>query len=151
MEKLNKMKKLLFLLTALTCLFSISSTAQTILPVKKYIYEYKGVASDTVGVVDTVWNKAIQLNKLDGLFYNAAVKVSDATAGATCKIKLQGKVFATDTYTDITELKWTGTGTDTTFVFTGNTNKIYYRYLNFLVTGTANKTKIDYVKLSLKK
>lgn len=145
------MKKFLFLLTASICLFSISSTAQTVLPVKKYIYEYKGVASDSVGTVDTTWNKAIQLNKLDGLFYNAAVKVSDLTPDAACTIKLQGKIFATDPYTDITTLKWTGTGTDTTFVFTGNTNKIYYRYLNFLVTGTANKTKIDFVKLSLKK
>ena len=145
------MKKLLFLSIASICLFSINSTAQTVLPTNKYIYEYTGAASDSVGVVNTTWNKAIQLNKLDGLFYNAAVKVSDITANATCTIKLQGKMFATDTYTDITTLAWTGTGTDTTFVFTGNTNKIYYRYLNFLVTGTANKTKIDFVKLSLKK
>src|SRR5690554_2344490 len=103
------MKKFLFLLTALICLISVSSTAQTVLPAKKYIYEYTGVASDSVGVVNTTWNKAIQLNKLDGLFYNAAVKVSDVTEDATCTIKLQGKMFATDTYTDITELEWTGT------------------------------------------
>ena len=113
-------------------MFSISLSAQTVLPTNKYIYEYKGVASDSVGVVDTVWNKAIQLNKLDGLFYNAAVKVSDVTADATCKIKLQGKMFATDVYTDITELEWEGAGTDTTFVFHRQYQQNLLQILKFL-------------------
>jgi len=145
------MKKIiLFLIIAIGFLAS-TVKAQTILPVEKYVFSYVGVATDTVGVGTTVWNKAIQLNKLDGLFYNANIKVSDVTAGATATIKLKGKVFGSDTYTDITTVLWKGGGTDTTIVFTSNTNKVYWRYLQFEVTRTNAKLKVDYINLSLKK
>jgi len=142
------MKKLLLV----TMLFAFAfAQAQTILPVKTYIYTYTGLATDTVGSGTTTWNKAIQLNKLDGLYYNAKVKVSDVVAGAACTVKLQGKIFSTDSYTDISTVTWTGAGTDTTILFTQNSSKVYYRYLNFLVTRTAGKLKVDYINLSLKR
>jgi len=145
---MKKMKKLLLV----TMLFAFAfAQAQTILPVKTYIYTYTGVATDTVGSGTTTWNKAIQLNKLDGLYYNAKVKVSDVVDGAACTVKLQGKIFSTDSYTDISTVTWTGAGTDTTILFTQNSNKVYYRYLNFLVTRTAGKLKVDYINLSLKR
>ena len=143
------MKKLILFL--FLCIGFISVQAQTILPVNKYIYEYVGISADTVGVGTTIWTKTIQLNKLDGLFYNAKLKVSDVTAGATVTVKLKGKIFSSDAYSDITSLEWKGGGTDTTFLFTSNTNKVYWRYLQFEVTRTANKAKIDLLNLSLKK
>lgn len=122
-----------------------------ILPVDKYIFEYTGVATDTIGATGTTFVKEIQLNKFDGLFYNAKVKVSDYTAGAGCTSVLYGKYFANDTYQAITTYTWYGGGTDTTFVYTANTNKVYYRYLKFVVTRTTSKAKINYIGLSLKK
>jgi hypothetical protein len=143
------MKKLILLLILLVGAVSIQ--AQTVLPSTKYIYTYTGVATDTVGAVGTTWNKAVQLNKLDGLFYNASVKVSDVTAGAKCSVALQGKVFAEDAYTTITTVTWYGGGTDTTILFTQNTNKVYWRYLNVHVTRLAMKAKVNKINLSLKK
>lgn len=143
------MKKLIFIIA---CMFAfVAMQAQTVLPTTKYVYSYTGVATDTVGAVSTTLSKAIQLNKLDGLFYNASVKVSDVTAGAKCSVALQGKIFAEDAYTTITTVTWYGGGTDTTILFTQNSNKIYYRYLNFLVTRVATKAKVDKINLSLKK
>lgn len=143
------MKK--FILMLILSVGAVAIQAQTVLPTTKYIYSYTGVASDTVGAVETTWNKAIQLNKLDGLFYNASVKVSDSTVGAKCSVALQGKIFAEDAYTTITTVTWYGGGTDTTILFTQNTNKIYYRYLNVLVTRVAAKAKVSKINISLKK
>jgi len=143
------MKKVILFL--ILCFGFISLQAQTVLPIEKYIFSYVGISTDTVGVGTTVLNKAIQLNKLDGIFYNAKVKVSDVTAGATCTIALQGKIFSSDTYTTINTYTWYGGGTDTTVLFTSNTNKVYWRYLNFKITRTANKAKLTSIDLSIKK
>jgi hypothetical protein len=144
------MKKLIFITIALiTGLASLQ--AQVKLPVDKYIYSYTGVSSDTAGAGTTTWSKEIFLNKLDGLYYNAKVIVSDYSAGATCTVALQGKMFESDSYSTITTLTWHGGGTDTTLLYTQNTNKIYYRYLKFLVTRTASKVKVTSIDLSLKK
>lgn len=143
------MKRLILFLTL--CIGFAAVQAQVILPVNKYIFAYSGTAADTVGFATTVWTKTIQLNKLDGLFYNANLKVSDVAAGAEATIKLKGKVFGTDGWTDITTYTWKGGGTDTTVVFTANTNKVYWRYLQFEVTRVASKAKVSFINLSLKK
>ena len=132
-------------------MFAFASSAQTILPVTKYIHEYTGIAADTVGTVDSIWNYTVQLNKREGVYYNANVKVQDVTAGAACKVILRGKMFDTDSWATIETKAWKGGGTDTIVLFTQNTNKIYYRYLDFKLSGTANKAKLSYLKLSLKK
>lgn len=121
----------------------------------KWVNEYTGVATDTLGTVTaTTWSYAVPVNKPEGLFYIAKIKVSDKTTGANGSgvIKFQGKYFAADTYTDIDTVTWTGVGsTDTTATFTSITNKVYYRYLRVLVTNTAGKSKISYYKLLIKK
>ena len=147
------MKKLLVLIVALaaTATMFAQTNVPVKLPVNMFIWEYTGVSADKVDSTATTWVKPIQLNKLDGLFYNAKVKVADGTANATCKIYLKGKLFADDTYTIIDSLQWKGTGTDTTFRFTQNTNKIYYRYLTFELKQVANTTKVISISLSVKK
>ena len=145
------MKKFIFLLCAIFAVMFTSVQAQTILQPKQFIFQYTGTATDTVGVGTTTWGKEILLNKLDGVLYTCAVKVSDYTAGSACTIALQGKIFNTDTYSTITTKTWYGGGTDTTVVFQNVASKIYYRYLKVLVTRTASKAKVDYVKLSLRR
>lgn len=147
------MKKFLCLLLLFIGMAFTQVKAQTNLQPEVWAAEYVSTsAADTVGAATvTTWAKGWMLNKGDALFYNAKVKVSDHIAGAACTVALQGKYFAGDTYTTITTMTWLAGGTDTTVLFTGNTNKVYYRYLNFLVTRTAGVAKIDYVKISLKK
>lgn len=146
------MKKFLMLLLIVIGAALAQVKAQTVLQPETWAVEYTGVASDTVGAATvTTWNKGFFLNKGDALFYNAKVKVADKAANGACTITLQGKYFANDTYTTITTMTWLAGGTDTTVLFTGNTNKVYYRFLNFLVTRTASSAKVISIKLSLKK
>lgn len=116
---------------------------------------YTGVATDTLGTVTaTTWSYEVPVNKFDGLFYVSKIKLSDKTTGANgvCTVKLQGKYFAADNYTDITTVQWTGIGsTDSTITFTQVSNKVYYSYLRTLVTNTAGKSKVDFNKLIIKK
>ena len=146
------MKKLILFLAMMIGFVTSTVMAQTVLPAEKYIYQYTGLSGDTVNVSnDSVWNFTVQLNKREGVFYNASVKVADVTAGAGCKIILRGKIFDTDPWTTITTKVWNGGGTDTTVVFTDTSYKTYYRYLDFKLSGTATKAKLSYIKLSLKR
>lgn len=129
--------------------------------VKKFMYPagtftktYTGTVSDTLGVGQTTWGYEMEVNKSDGLFYNTRVKVSDKTTGANgvCTVKLQGKYFDTDAYSDITTVTWTGVGsTDSIIPFQNVSAKNYYRYMKILVTRTGGMLKVDYIKNSLKK
>ena len=150
------MKKFILLIALVIGFLSVS--AQTVrtktLPVNIYLWEYTGLATDTLGAGQTTWGYETVINKSDGFFYNIRVKVSDKTTGANGvgTIKLQGKHFSTDTYSDITTISWTGVGsTDTITPFTQVTTKQYYRYLKVLVTRTGGLIKVDYIKNSLKK
>lgn len=146
------MKRLILFLAMMIGFVTSTVMAQTVLPAEKYIYQYTGLSGDTVNVSnDSVWNFTVQLNKREGVFYNASVKVADVTAGAGCKIILRGKIFDTDPWTTITTKVWNGGGTDTTVVFTDTSYKTYYRYLDFKLSGTATKAKLSYIKLSLKR
>jgi hypothetical protein len=145
------MKKFLMIFIAIFAIF-VQSSAQVLLKPDKYIWEYTGLASDTIGVGTKVWQKSVQLNKIDGVYYNAKIKVSDVVAGATATIIRESKIFEDDVWTPIDSVLWTGVGsTDTTIVFTSNTNKTYDRYLNFKVRRTEGKAKIEKVQLSIKK
>ena len=150
------MKKFILLIALAIGFLSIS--AQTVkkytLPVNQYFWNYTGTAADTLGVGQTTWGYETIINKQDGFFYNIRVKVSDKTTGGAGvgTIKLQGKHFSTDAYSDITTISWTGVGsTDTIAPFSQVTTKQYYRYLKILVTRTGGLIKVDYIKNSLKK
>jgi len=115
------------------------------------LIEYTGKATaDTVGGNVTTWNKPIFIDRQDAVLYYAKVKVTE-TAGFSCTIKLQGKYFAADSYTDITTITYGGAGTDTTAIFSEASTAIKYRYVNFLVTRTAGTGKVTFVKASFKR
>jgi len=136
----------------------VAMQAQTVrtfmYPAGTFTKTYTGVATDTLGAGQTTWGYEMEVNKPDGLFYNTLVKISDKTTGANGvgTVKLQGKYFDTDTYTDITTVTWTGVGsTDSIIPFQNISTKNYYRYLKVLVTRTGGLIKVDYIKNSLKK
>ena len=144
------MKKIFILLVMLISVVSVS--AQKVMKADTYIYKYVGLAGDTVNVSnDSTWNHTVQINKREGVFYNASVKVADATANAACKVILRGQIFDTDSWTTIETKEWKGAGTDTIVNFTQNTNKQYYRYIDFKLSGTATKAKLSVINLSLKR
>lgn len=145
--------KNLLLIISLLFVGSITTIAQTnkVISTDKYIVEYNGVAtSDTVGGTVTTWNKPILLDSYNKVFYNFKVKVSE-TASFACTVKLQGKVFSDDSYTDITTKTYTGIGTDTTVTFIQDTSASKYRYFNVLITRTAGTGKLTYIKSSFKR
>ena len=152
------MKKLILFLFVCVAFFVNAQKALVLPPldfVNTWVHEYTGIATDTLGTVTaTTWSYEIPVNKPDGLMYVGKIKVADKTTGANgvCTVKLQGKYFAADAYTDITSVAWTGVGsTDSTITYTSVSNKVYYRYLRFLVTNTGGKSKITYAKLLIKK
>lgn len=145
------MRKIILLLSCIIGLVAFS-TAQTNVnkTTSNYIYTYEGTALDTTGAVGTTWKKAITYEVPDACYYNTAIKLKEITA-FTATVKLQGKVFNSDAYEDITTVTYTGTGTDTTIVFRQDSLKKIYRTYNVLVTRTGGKGEIEYLYTSLKK
>lgn len=136
----------------LLIMIAVVANAQKQLDPNIYVVEYAGLATDTVGVGVTTWNYPIAVNKTDGLFYDMQVKVADVTAGSAGTVKLQGKYWSGDEYTDITTVTWTGVGsTDSIINYLSHTNKTYYRFYNIKVTRTSGKFKVIHVKQSYKK
>ena len=152
------MKKYILFLFVIIAFAANAQKAISIAPLDlniAWVHEYTGVATDTLGTVTaTTWSYEIPVNKADGLFYVGKIKVSDKTTGANgvCTVKLQGKYFLADAYTDITSVSWTGVGsTDSTITYTSVSNKVYYRYLRYLVTNTGGKSKVDFTKTMIKR
>lgn len=143
----------MLLIVIITVALNVNSQS-TVLPVTlkptSFIYSYTGTVADTVSVNLTNWTRTVLLNKKAGVYFNAAIKLADVTAGAKAKVVLYGKVFNEDPFTAIDSLTWNGGGTDTVLVFTKTTNKTYYRYLKFNAKYVANKAKVSYINLSIK-
>ena len=121
-----------------------------------FIPTYNGVAADTLGTVTaTTWSLAVPVNKIDGLFFIAEIKLADKTTGANgaCTVQPQGKYFESGTYANIgNAVTWTGIGsTDTTITIASVSAKTYYSYYRLLVTNTSGKSKVVSQKLILKR
>lgn len=144
------MKKLIAIIALLIGFVSVNAQTNKQATISGAI-EYTGIATaDTVGGTVTTWNKPILIDRQDAVLYYAKVKVTE-TAGFACTIKLQGKYFASDAFTDITAITYTGAGADTTVIFSEASTAIKYRYVNFLITRTAGTGKVTYVRASFKK
>ena len=143
--------KIVIALICFVLAFSITekATAQ-VLREGVYLYDYTGVSTDTVGTGATTWYKEVQPDKPQMLYYNNQLKVTKVSGSPRASIKLQGKNFSTDAYTDITTTAYYGTGTDTTINYTQVTTKQSYRYYKLLITATAGKTKVSWFKASFK-
>lgn len=110
-------------------------------------YSYAGVATDTIGAGNTTWSKVITVVVPYPVAYVFQVKVSDRAAGAAATVALQAKNFATDAYSTLSTVTWTGVGsTDSVITFDSGTNKLKYNYYKLLVTRTASSCNVNWVK-----
>lgn len=142
------MKKVLIFIMLLA---AISLSAQKITE-KVWSYAYTGVSTDTIGAGTTTWTKSVQVVLPYPVAYVFQVKVSDRGAGGAATVALKAKNFATDAYSTLTTVTWTGVGsTDSVITFNSTTNKHNYNYYQVLVTRTANKATVNWLKAYVKK
>lgn len=153
------MKKLiLFLFLAIGFVLN-AQVAKVSVPLAEnawFIPTYTGVASDTLGTVTaTTWSYAVPINKFDGVFFIAQIKLADKTTGANgvCTVQPQGKYFDNGAYVNIgSAVTWTGVGSvDTTITIASVSSKVYYPYIRILVTNTGGKSKVVTNKLVIKR
>jgi len=116
---------------------------------------YTGVTADTLGTVTaTTWSLAVPVNKIDGLYFVAEIKLADKTTGANgaCTVQPQGKYFESGSYVNIgSAVAWTGVGADTTITIASVSAKTYYSYYRLSVTNTSGKSKVVHQKLIFKR
>ena len=145
------MKKLILFLIIAISFVSVNAQTNVNFPKNDYYFQsYTGVAADTIGVGQTTWNKAYCLFVPQSVLYNVKVKVEEVTSDFKATVALQGKIHASDSYSTITTYTYTGTGADTTLVFSQPATKQVYRYFNLLVTRRSGKGKISYASESYK-
>ena len=122
------------------------------LAANEWSYSYVGVASDTIGAVATTWTKTLDVSAPEQKAVAIQLKLSDRGAGGAATVALQGRVFATDAYSTISTITWTGIGSvDSTITINSTTTKYNYNYYKVLVTRTANKATINSFKVIVKK
>lgn len=78
-------------------------------------------------------------NNIDALKQYVRIKITEVSGTAAVDVKVQGKVFWDESYTDLLSTSYTGTGTDTTIVFDGTTAK-NYRFWKVLLDGDSSGT-----------
>ena len=147
------MKKLIFLLFTITFIAS-TSNAQTIYRVEKnkYEYVYTGVASVTVGSVNTTCSYILTPQKVDALYSNQQLSISKTGGTLDLSIKFQGKYFYSDSiYTDIATATFKGSITDTLINCAQFTTKLGYNYYKILVTRINGTAKINKYKAFYRK
>lgn len=141
------MKKV-FLLAFL--LVGISVFSQKFTPTV-WSYTYAGVATDTIGAGTTTWSKAVEVAIPNQASYVFQVKLSDRGAGGAASVVLKAKNFASDAYSTLTTVTWTGVGsTDSVITFNSTTNKYNYNYYQVLITRTANMATVNWFKAYVK-
>lgn len=145
------MKKLIFLVAALV--IGMVSMGQSIKSQKNVVSKvldvqegehYYGNFGDVITETDTLGVYTIALdNNIDAMKQYARIKLTENSGTALVDVKVQGKVFVDDTYTDLLSVSYAGTGSDTTIVLDG-TSAHEYRFYKILLdgdgTGTFNVT-----------
>jgi hypothetical protein len=96
--------------------------------------------TDVITQTDTLGAYTIGLdNMLDAMKHYAVIELTENTGTAGVNVKLQAKVFIDDTYTDILDVTYVGTGADTTIISDGTTAN-EYRFYKILLDGVSDST-----------
>jgi hypothetical protein len=143
------MKKLALILA--TMLIGMISMGQTVYEKKGDVsaymdisenqtYWYSGTDATTITQADTLRSYTFGLDKtVDVLKQYVRIKLVENSGTAGVEVKLQGKHFWDESYTDILTATYTGDGADTTILFDGSTAK-HYRFYKILLDGISDST-----------
>ena len=153
------MKKLILFLVLSIGFLANAQVAKVSAPLASdawFITPYVGVSTDTLGTVTaTTWSYTVPVNKFDGIYFIAEIKLADKTTGSAgaCTVQPQGKYFDSGSYVNIgSPVTWTGIGsTDSTITIASVSSKVYYSYIRILVTNTSGKSKVVSNKFIIKK
>lgn len=143
------MKKVLFLVASL--LIGMITMAQSVKQEKSNlnayldvadqdVYWYRASAADVVTQADTLksWVLGVD-NKVDALKQYMQVKLTENSGTAGVVVKLQGKYFWGDSWTDISSATYAGAGSDTTIIFDVSSAN-HYRFYRELIDGISDST-----------
>ncbi len=139
--------KYVFILAAL--LIGMASMGQSVKTQENVLNKMLDVADEVtyyqwsnivVTQADTLKSCTIGLNNNhDALKQNARIKLTENSGTAVVTVKVQAKVFWDDSYTDLLDVTYAGTGSDTTIVLDG-TSAHEYRFYKILLDGDGSGT-----------
>ena len=142
------MKKLALILA--TLLIGMISMGQTVYEQKSSVtqymdvaggtyYWYAGTDATTITQADTLRAYTFAVASVDVLKQYVKIKLVENSGTAAVDVKLQGKYFWDDSYSDILTASYAGTGADTTIYLDGSTAK-HYRFYKILLDGDGSGT-----------
>ena len=103
-------------------------------------------ATDTLGLRDSTYSIVFPVDFNKAFTYNYRVKIDSVSGTANnTVVKLRGKVWSEDAYSDITTVTYKGTGIDTTITIATAT-AVRYRYMDLFIENNAGKVKISKAK-----
>lgn len=153
---MKKLFSLIFLFAICLTLANAQTGTTVTLPKGQQFYEFTGLATDYSTTSPTAtWTKDVLIKNIpERVNYNIQLKVHKLSSGQAA-IKLQGKVFSTDTYTDITTVGYAG-GQDSVINFTNTLASSQpvlsaYRYFRVSNVATADSVRVTWIKYSFKK
>ena len=110
---------------------------------------YTGIASDTIGIADSTWTYTVR-KKTDTRLLPYVYVELDSISGTPNPVHtiLQGKVFASELYTDIDSVVWAGT-IDTMFTI-DVVDTFKYEFWRVSVEGQLDEFKAKVQELDIK-
>lgn len=127
------------MLTFLLLVIAVNGQAtgvKTLQPSQWYYENSTNIALATTG--DSTLTYTLYLNKPDDVLYDVKVSLDSISGTPDYVLDLQGKVFESDSWTDLeTDVNWTGTSTDTTVVFSEHSTAVFMRIFKLTVNGQA--------------
>lgn len=143
------MKKIIFLFSLFLVCFSLSAQmtlktkGTTTLTPTAYSFNVTGSTADSLGVYQDSIIWPINWMSHDSVTFYIRTKITEVTSPANITVQLQAKRFAADSYATIQTGTYTGTGTDTTFVFYTAGTQRTKPYLRLVYIRNANKSYIS--------
>lgn len=137
------------IITAVALLIGMVSMGQSVKTQKSALTQtldiskeqsYFGKLTDVITQADTLRNYTIGIDKSpNALKQYARIKLTENSGTAVVNVKVQGKVFWDEAYTDLLDVTYAGTGSDTTIVFDGTTAH-EMQFFNILLDGDGSGT-----------
>lgn len=135
------MKNLIIILLSV---FALSMSAQDkvgSLSLSNYFDDFTFNSGDSIYSADSVYQVQVNLNKPEPVKYDIFVSLDSISGSDSVYVRLKGKRFAEESYTQLDSVAWYQSSTDTNFVFSEQSTAKYYRILLIDFEGGENGTQ----------